>query len=232
MPADAQDIEAPLSAFATRKAELLFREALPCLGCHQLNGNGGRVGPDLTTVRTRRSTAYIAAMVADPQRTVPGTPMPRTAMPEATRDLIVRYLVTHSRPSTSAVGAPPGVVPSARPASRDAPTLYAQYCAACHGAAGRGDGANAAYLPVKPAVHTSSNAMSRRSDDALYDTIAGGGAIMNRSPRMPAFGATLSGTEIRSLVAYIRSLCACRGPAWSLTLDSAAGAPHRAPSPR
>jgi mono/diheme cytochrome c family protein len=57
--------------------------------------------------------------------------------------------------------------------------------------------------------------MSTRSDDALYDTIAGGGAIMNRSPRMPAYGTTLSPVQIRALVRHIRSLCGCQGPSWS-----------------
>jgi hypothetical protein len=38
---------------------------------------------------------------------------------------------------------------------------------------------------------------------------------MNRSPRMPAFGATLSAAEIRALVRHIRTLCRCEGPAWS-----------------
>jgi mono/diheme cytochrome c family protein len=58
--------------------------------------------------------------------------------------------------------------------------------------------------------------MRARSDDALFDTIAGGGAIMNRSPRMPPFGETLSASEIRSLVAEIRRLCGCEGPSWSV----------------
>src|SRR5258705_13731655 len=80
---------------------------------------------------------------------------------------------------------------------------------------GNGDGPNARYLPVPPAVHASAARMSLRPDDALFDAIAGGGAIMGKSPRMPAFGATLSPPEIRSLVAYIRALCACQGPAWS-----------------
>jgi mono/diheme cytochrome c family protein len=57
--------------------------------------------------------------------------------------------------------------------------------------------------------------MSARPDDALYDTIAGGGAIMNRSARMPAFGTTLSPAQIRALVRHIRTLCRCTGPAWS-----------------
>jgi mono/diheme cytochrome c family protein len=205
---------APLSRFLERKAESLLRDHLPCLGCHTLNGEGGRIGPDLGTVRERRSAAYVAAIIADPQRVVPGSAMPRTPMPDATRDLVTRYLAT--RPGTAAGPAPAPDAVSATPAApRSGSALYAAHCAACHGATGRGDGPNAAALPVKPAPHASSEAMSRRPDDSLFDTIHGGGAIMNRSPRMPAYGATLSREEIRSLVGHIRELCRCRGPRWS-----------------
>ena len=57
--------------------------------------------------------------------------------------------------------------------------------------------------------------MRERPDDSLVDAIAGGGAIMGKSARMPAFGATLTRDEIRSLVQYVRTLCRCEGPAWS-----------------
>ncbi|MFN8573467.1 MAG: c-type cytochrome [Gemmatimonadaceae bacterium] len=191
----------------------MLRTQLPCLGCHTLAGDGGVIGPDLTTVRERRSSAYIGAMVNDPQRVVPGSAMPRTAMTPALRDLIVSYLTSlpTGRPAPDA--APP--TPNAVASPADGAGLYQRWCASCHGASGRGDGPNASHLPVRPAVHASRDAMSLRSDDALYDTIAGGGLIMNRSARMPAFGATLSDAQIRTLVAYIRSLCGCQGPAWS-----------------
>lgn len=201
------------SAFARAKAESLLRDHLPCLGCHKLNGDGGTIGPDLTTVRERRSSAYIASIIADPQRVVPGLAMPRTAMPKSTRELITRYLASQ-----------PGSADGSAPVSRPVPdvsgtpsgaALYAKWCAACHGETGRGDGPNAANLPVKPAVHSSRDAMTARPDDSLFDTIAAGGAVMNRSPRMPAFGATLSAAEIRALVRHIRTLCRCEGPAWS-----------------
>lgn len=204
---------APLTVAATRKAESLLRDHLPCLGCHTLNGSGGKVGPDLSSVRTRRSADYIAAIVTDPRRVVPAAAMPRTLMLPATRELVIRYLQT--RPG-DATGATPASTPPPPPTTTvDAPLLYAKWCASCHGAKGRGDGPNAGSLPVKPAAHSDKSAMSARPDDSLYDTIAGGGAIMNRSPRMPAFGASLSPTEIRALVAHIRALCGCQGPAWS-----------------
>ena len=140
--------------------------------------------------------------------------MPRTAMPASTRELITRYLASQAGNADSAT--PVNAAPSA--AANGAPNgaaLYAKWCAACHGETGRGDGPNAANLPVKPAVHSSREAMSARPDDSLFDTIAAGGAVMNRSPRMPAFGGTLSSADIRALVRHIRALCRCEGPAWS-----------------
>jgi mono/diheme cytochrome c family protein len=200
-----------LSAFSKAKAGVLLRHRLPCLGCHQINGEGGMIGPDLTTVRERRSAAYIAAIVADPQRVVPGAAMPRIAMPTSTRDLIVKYLASQPGNAPDA-SVPAGTPPAATP---DGPGLYAKWCAACHGASGRGDGPNAARLPIKPAAHSSGEAMSARPDDSLFDTIASGGAVMNRSPRMPPFGGSLTTAEIRALVRHIRSLCKCEGPSWS-----------------
>lgn len=210
-----EQVPAPLTPAATRKAELLLRDHLPCLGCHTLNGSGGKVGPDLTTVRTRRSADYIAAIVADPARVIPAAAMPRTLMLPATRDLIIRYLQTRPGNAAGGVPAPASAPVPAPPATADGAALYARWCASCHGAKGQGDGPNAAALPIKPAAHADKATMSQRPDDTLYDTIAGGGAIMNRSARMPAFGASLSAGEIRALVAHIRSLCRCEGPAWS-----------------
>ena len=204
---------AEISAFARAKAEALFRDQLPCLGCHTLDGNGGKLAPELATARSRRDPAYIARVVADPQRTVPGTLMPHTPMPHDWRVLIVRYLGGDARLIDASTAGP--TAGPAGPTDSTGATLYARYCTGCHGSQGRGDGPNAGSLPVPPARHASKEAMSARSDDALYDTIAGGGAIMNRSPRMPAYGTTLAPAQIRALVRHIRSLCGCQGPSWS-----------------
>lgn len=209
---------ASLSPFARAKAERLLREKHGCLGCHALGNDGGTLAPALHDVRTRRDAAYIAGMIADPQATKPGVSMPRIRMPERERTLIIRYLggdpaaVATGRASR-VVGAGQAAGPRSAPA--DGRALYQGWCAGCHGPTGAGDGPNARALPVPPARHNDARAMSARSDDALFDTIEAGGAVMNRHPRMPAFGGTLGTTEIRTLVAYIRTLCACQGPAWS-----------------
>ena len=201
---------APLTPFAERKARALLERQLPCLGCHELDGTGGRIGPSLTSVAQRRSAAYIEAMIADPQRVAPGSAMPKTPMPAETRRIVTALLARGASPGTPP---PPSRAHAPAPAAPEA--LYARWCAACHGAGGAGDGPNAKHLPVRPAAHASAAAMAARPDDALYDAIAAGGAVMGKSPRMPAFGETLAPAEIRSLVVHIRTLCACEGPAWS-----------------
>jgi mono/diheme cytochrome c family protein len=200
-----------LTPFAERKAVTILRQQASCLGCHELNGEGGRLGPSLTDVEKRRSAAYIRAMIDDPQRLVPGSLMPRPRLDSATKALITAY-VSRNAPA----GEP--LTPGPRrltPGGASAADLYIRWCAGCHGPNGAGDGPNARYLPVKPAAHRDAAAMAMRPDDSLFDAIAGGGGIMGKSPRMPAFAGTLTSAEIRSLVAYIRTLCACAAPAWS-----------------
>ncbi len=214
---EAQSAAGPsaLSPFARAKAEQLLQDKRGCLGCHAMGGKGGKLAPALDDVRARRSPAYIAAIISDPQRVVPGAAMPRERMRESERTLLIRYL--GGDPSASFTP----TMAAATNTDTSAAALYVRWCAGCHGAAGKGDGPNAANLPVAPAKHSDAAMTSLRSDDALFDTIHGGGAIMNRSARMPAFGGTLSAAEITRLVRYIRTLCKCEGPAWSRSVGGA-----------
>ncbi len=55
-----------------------------------------------------------------------------------------------------------------------APTLYAQQCASCHGAEGRGDGPAGWALDPKPTNFHDPGRQSRRSVQSLYATISQG----------------------------------------------------------
>jgi mono/diheme cytochrome c family protein len=212
-----------VTRFDAEKAITLMRVRLPCFGCHIIDstGSGGRIGPALTQVRDRRSADYIARVITDPQRTAPGTIMPRTPMPPATRALIVAYLVgstgdsTIDRLSAPGGGGPPAASFRARGSGGDGAALYARFCSACHGAGGGGDGPNARFLAERPAAHKDARFMATRTDDRLFDAVYAGGYPLGRSASMPAFGQTLSRDEIWSLVRHMRTLCACSGPAWS-----------------
>ena len=47
-----------------------------CLLCHELGGEGGNKGQRLEWIGTRRTAAWIADYLADPQKLAPGSPMP------------------------------------------------------------------------------------------------------------------------------------------------------------
>ena len=203
-----------LSPFAVAKARTLMANRLPCFGCHQLDGTGGHVGPDLTNLAKRRSAEYVARIVDDPQSVVPGTAMPRTPMSPQMRALVLAALL----------GTTPDKVPASRASLKsagsnsqrgDGAPLYGRYCAACHGSGGAGDGPNARYLPIRPAAHRDATAMSLRTDDRLFDAIYAGGYPLGKSAAMPAFGATLTRGEVWSIVGYLRVLCRCAPPTWS-----------------
>lgn len=94
-------------------------------------------------------------------------------------------------------------------------TLYAEHCAACHGADLQGqpdwqspgpDGV----LPAPP--HDETGHTWHHSNAQLFDYTQLGGAEVGKrlgikgfASRMPGFGETLSNAEIRDVLGYIRS---------------------------
>lgn len=88
--------------------------------------------------------------------------------------------------------------------------LFVYYCTACHGPFGKGDGMNADTLRVRhhirPRNLTDKAFMATRSDQDLYAIIALGGGHMGKSSMMPAWTYSLQPQQIKSLVAYIRTI--------------------------
>jgi mono/diheme cytochrome c family protein len=84
--------------------------------------------------------------------------------------------------------------------------LYAQQCASCHGAGGKGDGPAAAALNPKPMNFTDKARMTGMKDQQLFDAIKKGGAGVGKSPIMPGFGAAMKDENIQDVVAFLRSL--------------------------
>jgi mono/diheme cytochrome c family protein len=88
-----------------------------------------------------------------------------------------------------------------------AATNYSNSCVDCHGKSGKGDGPKAGELKSKPANYTDCAAMSKFTDDYLFNVIKNGGKSLGKSKDMPDFGMAYDDDEIRGLVAYVRTFC-------------------------
>jgi mono/diheme cytochrome c family protein len=84
--------------------------------------------------------------------------------------------------------------------------LFAQSCAACHGPAGKGDGAAAAALNPKPRDLTDKAYIGGLKDEYLFDIVKKGGAAVGKSAVMPPWGAAMKDDQIRDLITFVRSL--------------------------
>ena len=90
-------------------------------------------------------------------------------------------------------------VPAAEPIAVDAPALFAQACAKCHGADGRGGLAMVANGP-RPIDLTSSEWQRARTDQELATAIRTGRGAM------PPFADVLTAQQIDALASYVRTL--------------------------
>ena len=84
--------------------------------------------------------------------------------------------------------------------------LFTQNCAACHGPAGKGDGAAAAALTPKPRDLTEKAYMVGLQDQYLVNIVQKGGAAVGKSAMMPPWGAAMKDDEIRDVITFVRTL--------------------------
>ncbi len=90
-------------------------------------------------------------------------------------------------------------------------SLYAAWCARCHGADARGTPAASVRTDVPPANLASCPVSTAETEDQWIGIVTRGGAAFGLSLDMPAYGEAGTPEQIRSVVRYIRSLCRERG---------------------
>lgn len=90
--------------------------------------------------------------------------------------------------------------PYTRPA--DGPTMYRDYCAACHGISGHGDGPAAPALKVAPTNLTQLSAANkgRFPTEHFQEVLLHGTTVAHGSPEMPTWGAVFSAMDTSGAV--------------------------------
>jgi ubiquinol-cytochrome c reductase cytochrome b subunit len=89
---DNGDIITTTPAFAADGAALYQKNF--CGGCHMVNGVGGKIGPVLNGLSSRRTEAWTAEHFQNPQKMSPGTPMKVYPFTQPEMESIVSYLFT------------------------------------------------------------------------------------------------------------------------------------------
>jgi mono/diheme cytochrome c family protein len=86
--------------------------------------------------------------------------------------------------------------------------IFAQNCARCHGAGGKGDGPDLVKLQaaVSPDNWTDQETNKRLTDDFIVAMITKGGKANGKSRIMPGFADKLNGQQVQDLLAFIRSV--------------------------
>jgi mono/diheme cytochrome c family protein len=99
------------------------------------------------------------------------------------------------------------VVPAAAADLAAAQKNFKTFCSKCHGAEGKGDGAEAATLTTKPRDFSDCARMKAITDETLFIAIKEGGEAVKLSKDMPAWKEGMEDDEIRDLIAYVRAFC-------------------------
>lgn len=93
IPPSGIDWDAPASKEEISEGRQLYKQ-YQCQACHQLGGVGQKIGPAHDGVGSRLQPEYMYRWVLDPQKIVPGTPMPNKGLWEEEARAVVRYLET------------------------------------------------------------------------------------------------------------------------------------------
>ncbi len=114
-----------------------------------------------------------------------------------------RPAAAHPAPTT---GHGAGAAMKVDPVVQRGQQLFGQYCAGCHGPAGKGDGISGQNLPIRPQDLTVGAQLNPLPDSILFDVIAHGAQSIGLSTLMPGFKPYLSDLQIEEVIAYVRTL--------------------------
>lgn len=192
-----------------------------CNTCHIVNGQGGKLGPDLTTIGFRKNEQWLDTWLKDPHQWKPGTLMPNFYLNDQNRKALVAYLA--SLKGQEYRDNPPWNKPELmeNPVKRGEAIYHSVGCVGCHGHSGKGKYPNnnvvGGQIPALTAV------ADGYSKEELKEKIKMG--VPEPAPadpnqpapmiHMPSWGQYLKDDEMDAVVEYLYSLRpASSGDSW------------------
>jgi ubiquinol-cytochrome c reductase cytochrome b subunit len=94
MGAVAPFVQGPSVTSPSVLAGRLIYEKGPCSSCHTINGEGGKIGPDLTHVGSKRSRDWLMRHFKDPKAVSPGSIMPKVTLPDKELNELTDYIMS------------------------------------------------------------------------------------------------------------------------------------------
>lgn len=152
---------------------------LRCAYCHSIQGRGGVLGPDLTTIGAKRDREWLIVHFQNPQNIVPGSKMPKLNLLPEEAEALAAYL---------------GTLGGEGPFTPEAPKLFAEHCASCHMLDGQGGDMGPDLTAVR----------SYRDKAFIYTYITDPSGS-NADAAMPGFKGTITDLEIEDLARYLSS---------------------------
>lgn len=88
----------PASSGVPSLGEVRLFEEKSCVLCHTLRGRGGKVGPELTQVASRRNADWLFQHFKNPRSVVPGSKMPDLYLTDEEANDLTRYMLSLKSP--------------------------------------------------------------------------------------------------------------------------------------
>ncbi|MHC4103325.1 MAG: c-type cytochrome [Planctomycetota bacterium] len=87
-------VEGNISKKSLKRGRKLFSRKYGCIGCHQIDGKGGKIGPDLSKLGQRLKADWLFAYLNNPQSAIPDAMMPNFALTDAQLIRLTEYLLS------------------------------------------------------------------------------------------------------------------------------------------